>query len=326
MSTRVTTRACRVGGVLLAGLGTFSLATAQIPTEGSGGANEEINAPEHEASTIAIVRHLPVPNLWFRLPASDTVTFHGLPVAKALGGRGTPMLYPAFGVAGLAAAVVTHGAIESSIRAREKSKQAEADDRVVEPFRSSVHQWSLASMYREALAAIDIGATLHVLDNTLRVTSSESGWAFDSTAQLLLTQDSRSLVVENHVVIRDARATPKSAPILDTTIEVVSDPQPGDSAAAAIYWQANECQALHTRAVALMQQSLDLALYQATNPSAANTEFKTWHYALGGEDQLERAQLQQDGPDRLQLKNLRGWILSVPKAQSPILQPALAAQ
>jgi hypothetical protein len=124
-----------------------------------------------------------------------------------------------------------------------------------------------------------------------------------------MSQDQRALVLDNLVAVYDAADA--KTPRYRNTVRVVSVPSGAEDPAAG--WSANEGEALRSQTSALLAESLAVALRDMAGASAAAAQ-KTWRYPEGGTERMERAVLLSEACERRVLKNLRGWLLSVPKA------------
>jgi hypothetical protein len=128
-----------------------------------------------------------------------------------------------------------------------------------------------------------------------------------------MTQDGRALVLENTIVVR--RSEVKAGPSNTTTVKVVGLPLPETDSNVEAYWMADEGDALQTVSVNLLRDSLVLALRDMEVSAASGAaDFRTVRYREGGAEKMERARIINESESRLVLRNLRGWILSVPIA------------
>src|SRR5262245_27367360 len=75
------------------------------------------------------------------LPTDKRIALHGVVSYDKAGGSTNPMMYPAPSAAGFIAALITHGVINSSVRASEKTKIQKAADVVVEPYAAVLNDY-----------------------------------------------------------------------------------------------------------------------------------------------------------------------------------------
>lgn len=250
-----------------------------------------------------------------RTPPSERVVFKGVASMDDVGKPGA-MLYPAPGAAGLIAAIVTHAVIASSVRDHEKSEIEKAADKVLEPFESS-----LATFTQRDLLLGAAPLSRHGEPRWLAGSEKAEGWVVASKPVFSMTQDRAALILENDVTL----TPPSGKPVYANRVRVVSAVQLRDDLAA--HWAADEAKALKTESIRLLAASVDIALDDAGSPRAADTKAqRTVRYPEGGKQVFERAEVIKEECDRLLLRNLRGWLVSVPRSGPPASGCAIAAQ
>jgi hypothetical protein len=125
-----------------------------------------------------------------------------------------------------------------------------------------------------------------------------------------LTQDQRAIVLDNTVAFYPEGGS--KAPVYQNTVRVVSQPRTEEDLAA--YWSGEDGEKLKAEASALLAESLRIALAETRRGEAdAALVQKTFRYPEGSSERIERAGMVSESCDRLVLKTLRGWMLSVPK-------------
>jgi hypothetical protein len=136
----------------------------------------------------------------------------------------------------------------------------------------------------------------------------------DSAPTFFLTQQGDALLLDNTIKVTRPGAQPYQG-----TIRVVSAPHrilPEDLAA---HWGADEARTLKAESAQLMALSLAIALAQSDAPAAsagtAATPFQTVRYLQGKKELFERAQVLDERCGRALIRNLRGWLMSVPLAR-----------
>lgn len=250
-----------------------------------------------------------------RSPPSERVAFKGVASMDDVGKPGA-MLYPAPGAAGLIAAIVTHAVIASSAREHEKSEIEKAADKVLEPFEAS-----LASFTQRDLLLGAAAVSRHGEPRWLAGSEKAEEWVVASRPVFSMTQDRAALILENDVTL----TPPSGKPVYVNRVRVVSNVQVHPDLAA--FWGEGEARALRAESQRLLAASVDIALDDAAAPRlpGAGTQ-RTVRYPEGGRQVFERAEVVNEECDRLLLRNLRGWLVSVPRNGQPASSCAVAAQ
>lgn len=249
------------------------------------------------------------------LPNEEAVAFHGVLSADASGGQAGAMLYPAPGLAGLLAAIVTHGVIVESAKSQEKARAAAAADAVIDPFREALRDFSHRTLMAPAVAEVPAGGPRSLVSES---SLPAEGWIVRTQPVFFMTQDRAALVLLNAVTVQAAGQTGDAA--YRNVVKVVSAAHRATDLGAM--WGADSGRKLKELSSALFVQSLDLLLEElARAPDGAAPVHKTFRYVEGGTPRVERAQLLQHKCDRAALKTLRGWLLSIPQPR-PSTEPA----
>jgi hypothetical protein len=239
-------------------------------------------------------------------PATARVAFRGVESGDTGSLGNGAMLYPAPSPVAFLAAIATHAAVVGGIRSKQKSDREAAANKVLEPYRPVIDGFTSQELVDRALQARAAGGAAGLVCGT---TEPPSRWTLESTAVLAMTQDQRSLVIDNLVSMHPPGARP--AGDSRYAVKVVSAPlEAGDPVAT---WTAEDGTRLRAESAALFGESLDIALRASAGaPLPAEAPFKTFHYREGDADKIERAQLVSASCERLLLKTLRGAFLSVP--------------
>lgn len=238
-----------------------------------------------------------------------TVEFHGTAIVDAAGPGAAPMLYPAPGLAGFAAALITHGLINEGIRSKEQKARLEANDRVLEPYRPMLAEYKPAELLRAAAERLPWHGPKQAIEPN-QVPA--AGWMVEVRPVFFLTQDQRALVLENLISAREVSSATAS---LTMTVRVVSQPRTEENLPAA--WSADSGAAMKAEAANLVAYSLLLAFGEARKQADANAAYRTVRYPEGGVEKIERAQVVAQVCNRMLIRTLRGWLLSVPAAAKP---------
>ena len=263
------------------------------------------DATAQEAITGNLASTATVPGFTFRMPDEDRIVYHGMVDRDRAGLGAQAFLYPATGLVGLAAAVITHGIVVNATRDKLQARlKAEADE-LAAPYVDSAADFR----YRDLLAAsfermsTSGGKTLAGAEG---VTSSR--WLVDHRPVFLISRDQRAVVLESHVTIH---ATDRpDRPLYENVLRVVSAPAPPDDPLQ--YWTGEHGLKLRETTAALMAEALDIAIAQSTASASTATTPRTIRYQEGGVERFERGEVLGEGCGRVLVRTLRGWIMSAP--------------
>jgi hypothetical protein len=268
-----------------------------LPLHASWAASDEV--PRADTLVLAKIRDTLA---WpLRLPSLDRVQYQGQLNLDGAGGGTNTMMYPAPNLGGFVAAVITHGILVESAKAKEKEKLQELADKVLLPYKAILDKFSYselnkaASLERKLLDPVSTQATLFV----------------ESAPVYFLTKDQKAIVLDNTISVFDSSNAEK--PVYQTTVKVVSGAI--DKEDPSIYWMESTGERLKDESAALLIESLNLALANAVDAAPEKPVFRTIRFREGGTEKIERAQVLQDRCNRLIIKNLRGNIMSVPVIQ-----------
>lgn len=243
------------------------------------------------------------------LPQEDKVVYKGVVSYDGAGTQGGAMMYPAPNVGGFLAAIITHGLIVETMKGHQKSKLQEDADLVLSPYKTILDSYSNKELMDAGLDKASIG------DGKKLVAFSEKpgGERFiQSTPVFSMTQDQKAIILENVVSIHISDS-PSVAPY-QNVIKVIS--QVKETTDPVNYWTANEGEKLKAESASLLAHSLEIAVSDAVNREAAeNPRQKTFRYQEGQVLKMERAHLVSEKCSRRVIKNLRGWLMSIPVAQ-----------
>lgn len=243
------------------------------------------------------------PDWSLRLAVQDAVPFRGLANGDD-GGKPGAMMYPAPGVAGLLVAIATHGVIENAKRDSERSESEKQADKVLDPYRDSLGRFTQQELATAALAAPGLQGT------RLWSTQDADAKVVASTPLFYLTQERDALILDNDVTLTRPGAQP-----YHNTIRVVSQPHVADDMEAR--WGADGARALKAESAHLLAQSLEIVRAQgdAAAAGAEASPYRTVRYLQGKKELFERAQVLDEHCGRAVIRNLRGWLMSVPLAK-----------
>ena len=283
---------CNLHRAILA-IASFALSAGTIPVC----AAEEIPAD----------REMSIPALSMRVPKEDLVSFAALANEDSVTGQPGSMMYAGPAPAALVG-VIAHGVIESHRQAKEKKNKNSLSDLVLAPYQHSLSHFTNAELMRRALD----GLTTHG-DKALIGFSERAGpgWLIECLPQFFMTQDARALVLQNSIVIHSPDAA--SPATFKNVVEVVEEPRDTVGKDTENTWMIQDGAFLASASVDLLRESVDLALREIHGDFAGHAAaYHTVRYPRGGAERMERAQILSESPQRLVLKTLRGWIMSVP--------------
>jgi hypothetical protein len=278
----------------------FSIAAAWLAIAAAAMAE----APSLSAGETAQAR---VAAVSLRIPEGSLVSFAGFPRDDGGGAKALSIIYTGPWPVALAELAV-HGAYESHKRAADLASRNSAADGVLVPYASALSHFSNDELARRALEALSTPGGKSLLARTEPV---GAGRLIECAPQFFMTQDARGLVLRNAIIIHGPDAGP--APTFKNVVEVVSQPRELVGADSDNTWMINDGAILTATSVEMLRESLALALSDAGGEFAAHPSvYRTVHFPRGGAAGIERAQLLRETPERLVLKNLHGWIMSVP--------------
>jgi hypothetical protein len=224
------------------------------------------------------------------------------------------MMYPAPNLAGLMAGIVAHGLVAGSMRDSAMSKAEKKADKVLDPYRAGLAGFTWRDLGQAAMAG-------SVLDGAALLAAGEaaSGKVVDTAPVFFLTQDRDALVLDNSIAISPGSApgsAPGSGEPWRNVIRVVSQPHPADD------WGSDSARVIKAESANLLAMSLAIAMEQAAAPPSPGTapQYRTIRYKLGAREVFERAELLKEHCGRALIRNLRGWLMSVPLSKPA--QPA----
>ena len=243
------------------------------------------------------------PLLW-RMPTEPGVKWRGmLPTEGGAVGMGTQIgPYQVPGAAGLLAAILTHAAITNSMQSSEQQQAQQAADRVLDPYATVLGAWSSANLWDAAAAVAPPSLGLRVWHGQNKPVAGSS----------LQTVPTFTLALDESVVILDVaiKLVASNASSVETLVRVVSSPL-GEVNPRA-HWSADEAHRLKSTAAAMLAHAIDIAHRHTIQSGSAPAPMRTHRYLLGADERTERAQQLAGNCARLELRNLRGVLMSVP--------------
>jgi hypothetical protein len=259
-----------------------------------------------------VARAVPVDGPWLvRTPADGKVQYRGVASYEdaAIGSHG--VLYPAPNLIGLLAAIAVHGAISGSVQDKKLAAIRETADKVLIPYQPVLDKISHATLLPAALAKASRGGSKRHAGEG----ETSSQWVIELAPVFSMTQDQRAIVLDNAFSVRGPE---KDAPVVyQNVVRVVTKPLPAGDEKSPVSdtWLAEDGRRLREQSVDLLSESIDLMFEElARGPGAPQERAqKTVRYHEGGSVKIERASPLIERCDRVVLKTLRGWLMSVPR-------------
>jgi hypothetical protein len=227
-------------------------------------------------------------------------TFRGVLNKDAAGMGAGGMMYPAPGLVGLFAAVLTHAAVSSSAQSAEMRKLQATADEVLTPYAAVLESFAVDELLAQTRASL-----------TPQGLAVRPGWVnanLELTPVFLMTQDRRALLLDVVAQFNDGTTgRPRQL-----GMRVVSDPRalPADGHDD---WASTEgtlkkvCIDLLARAVRHMLESVD-----PDRPTPAASVERTVRFFEGGAQRMERSKVLEQRCGRALLQTLSGTLMSVP--------------
>lgn len=279
------------GLVLLAGF----IGLLAGPAAGAGNAETSLLPPVQAKGGWSLV-----------LPKEDRVVFRGLPSFDEAGAGSYAMLYPAPNIAGLFAAVFTHGLLVESQKTSQKVKLEEAANKVLDPYQPVLASFGYRELMQRTLKITTPLGGSKLLDAAVPASNE---MLIEASPVFLMTQDQRAIVVDSTIAIYKPGIS--GGPGYKSTIRVVSTPLEGAEPVASL--TAKEGERLKDISARVLAEVIKIALNDADAGGGADeAPFKTIRYQQGGAEKIERAQLLQAQCGRLLIRTLRGNLMSVP--------------
>ncbi|QDQ26053.1 hypothetical protein FNU76_06655 [Chitinimonas arctica] len=251
------------------------------------------------------------------LPKDQLVQFGGRVNMDAAGVNQTQMLYPSggAGAAGFFAAILTHALVTDATKRAQKTKLQQEADVVLKPFADVLGGFQHSELMRLALAKTTSGS-----QRRLANIDEQAGkdWRVASAPAFFMTQDKRSLVLDNLVAVVPPGMGEKDA--YQVTVRVVSSALSGDGLDEQ--WNGQGGERLKAESAAMLAQSLDLALADIAGMMAKGSGTqKSVRYLEGSSERVERGELLKENCGRSVLRTLRGALMSVPTSAGAESQP-----
>lgn len=254
------------------------------------------------------------PVAWsLRLTQEPGVTYRGLASFDKAGKGATNTTYMMPGVAGTVLAVAAHGLLINNGLRQQKSEIELRADQVLEPYMPVLGAVRQDELMTQALARARTGRARKLISH---LDMDEQGWIVENAPVFFMTQDQGALILENVIAVYRPGAMRQAS--YTNTVRVVSRLVEHED--LPTYWNEAQGEPLRRHSAALLAMSFDIALAQAQADAVAPaaSAFRTVRYQQGGKEVAERAQVLGEQCARILIKNLRGWLMSVPLGRSAV--------
>lgn len=244
------------------------------------------------------------PALSAALAGDASPVWRGISAEEAAGAQGLGMLYPAPNAGGLLLAILTHALLVDSQRSAERDAAQALADKVLAPHAATITALTPEVLARDALLRLPEARR-----------EAARGLVVQMQPRFALAPDARTLVLDNVVRVHDVD-TPAVARF-ENTVRVVSTPR--EESDPQSLWAADEGRALRDESLAMVAHSLQIALAELPPPDPQ--AFRTQRYRFGAAQKMERGQPVAKACQRLVLRTLRDWLMSVPVAPAADAAP-----
>ncbi|UZJ43678.1 hypothetical protein OOT55_13565 [Marinimicrobium sp. C6131] len=233
------------------------------------------------------------------------IEFRGVSSSDDSVGSANVLYSGAAGAGGVAAQIAAHAVMVQDAQDRKLENERERANRALEPVSEEV----------EALQSLDPGALTmpgHFIVQSELKESDPLELYLETHPIFFVTENLENLSLKNVVVLRQpGRATEQ--PVYQNVVEIVSDAPITD------YTEAHPGETgLEDAVKTLYQKSVLLALDDIRGQLQTNSrQPETFRHQVNGVLRLERGVTVQESCSDLVLRNLRGWIISLPQTEKP---------
>ena len=242
-----------------------------------------------------------------KYPVENGIAFLGKIDHTEADQLGRSMLYPGDNGAVFLASVFTHALISSGIRGKEKKKNQEAANEVLEVYQSLIDDINESSLTPESIELMDGRVVQLEIDKSI---GSANEWMASVFPVYYLTQSETSLILSNKV--RFSQTHNKKFSPREYVVVYVSNNTNADI--PSNHWLASNGRNFKDTSKVLLKETLRIA-YNTLHFKESNKEGdqKTIRYVENGRKKVERGSIIEQNCYRVVFKTLRGEIKSVPK-------------
>lgn len=218
------------------------------------------------------------------------------------------MLYPANNAGTLLVGIFAHAMLSKSTQDSEKNKIQKRADMALEEYKPVTNTIRPQQLFQEAVEQLN---TQHHLGIELNVpTAPVQVIGLSDQLEFQMTHDQRALIVQTTLKVHTQHSNNAY------TLQAISKPLE-ESKFPAEYWKAEHGSNLKTQLATLVAQVLHMASrMQQLVEKETDIPQKTHRYFEGGKERMQRGQLLAEECDYMTVKNLRGWIIHLPKKET----------
>lgn len=207
----------------------------------------------------------------------------------------------------------------AAMRSSEDLRLQEQADQVLLAHRPALDELGLAGVVQQAFEPSSPMGRRQVTAGTPAQDDAPM-WRVEVLPLFLMAQDQRSLSASVVLRIWPEASRPNDAPLAERTVLVVSNPVQAQDAQS--HWQQSNALALRRVLSGLLAEAVELAARPEVDPTGPQ---RTVRYLEGNREKAERAQVIETRCARTLMRNLRGWLLSVPvERETPTSPPECA--
>ncbi|MEA3195906.1 MAG: hypothetical protein QOD26_4239 [Betaproteobacteria bacterium] len=240
-----------------------------------------------------------------RLPERENIVYQGVANFDRVSAGERPMSYGPGPVIALLM-LAGHAAYVDTTLTQQRTAAQERADRVLLPYRAVLDRYTQRELMQRALSKSQMSGGRGLMQAG---ENAGADWLVEAGVVMMMTQDEKALLLDAAFAIRSSEA--RGQPVYERVIRVVSRPRDEDD--PRIFWSRSEGERLKEESAHLVAHALDLALRDANGTlGIATAGHRTYRYREGGAEKMERAELMADLCDRIVVKNLRDWLMSIP--------------
>lgn len=192
---------------------------------------------------------------------------------------------------------------------KEEKLQAAADQ-VLLPYQTLLNNYTYRELAQQGLEKISAGGSKKLVESSA---PSQAGGFIKIMPVFTMMQDQSAIILDNNISLYLPDYS-SSAPVYENIIRVVSSPR--EEPDLTSFWMANEGEMLKEESASLFAQSLEIVWSGMDGVSRKDDSApKTIRYLQGRSEKMERAQLISAHCDRVVIRTLRGWLISVPPSR-----------
>ena len=265
--------------------------------------------------SVPYIKHVPanidtreVNNLYLKITADENkaVKYHGLASYDDVNAEHGGIAYPAATAEMFFGALIAHMLTTESIKNSEKTERQDEADKVLGPYTEMLKGFSNGVLLDDAFTLLANNDPRKI--ENIKLLGSNSAWVIESTPVFFMTQDRKSLILDNAISIYDS-SVPDDV-VYSNLVEITSLPFMGEPTQ---YWQTGEKVRLLEISTKLYSRSITIALndFYSNNKNLSNHE-ETFKFYQDGKKKYERGSLLEKDCERIVMRTLRGWLKSVP--------------